>query len=266
MNPYNNLSISKIVLIAGGAGARKDFVGGWLSLCNGFIRTPWRIDPLSGYSRIDTGIVWTIPLLLDRLECGNLRIDSNANQTLAITAHVDNDVSVSDSNIKKLAELVNAGNLSIAGIDLDRADMIQYHWDRLFKVYLCLGMDYNQYYRQYNVDLCKNLFNTLDTLTDDHAVKFINKRIDIVLEEQHLPARDQDNHWPFYKKLKPLAPVDLVYAELFKPGGSYYLCDMLGTTAPERAHVYWDAMLPFINSPDSCHAFGREWNKSLIIK
>jgi hypothetical protein len=267
MNPYNNLSISKIVLIVGGPGARKDFVGGWLGLCNGFIRTPWRIDPLVGYSKIDTGTIWTTPLILDQIESGSLRIDPSANRTLAITAHVDDNVSVSNSNIKKLAELVNSGILSIAGIDLDRADMIQYHWDRLFKVYLCLGMEYNQYYRQYNANLCKNLFETSgDILTDEHAVNFINRRINIALEEKDLPGRDQDIHWRFYKKLEPLAPVDLNYAELFKPGGSYYLCGMLGTTAPERAHIYWDTMLPFINSPDSCHAFGRDWDKSMIIK
>jgi hypothetical protein len=267
MSQFDNLTVSKIILVVGGPGARKDFVSGWLGLCDGFVRTRWRIDPLVGYSRIDTGILWTVPLLLDQIECGNLRIDPSATQTLSITCHVDDNISTSDSNIKKLANLAKVGTLTIAGIDLDRADMIQYHWDRLFKVYLCLGMEYNQYYRQHNIDLCKNLFNASgDTLTDEYAINYIENRINIAIEDRPLPPREQDNHWRFYKKLESLAPVDLDYAELFKPGGSHYLCGTLDTTAPERAHAYWDTMLPFINSPDSCHAFGREWNKSMIIK
>ena len=90
--------------------------------------------------------------------------------------------------------------------------------------------------------------------------------INIAIDDLPLPPRKQDTHWPFYKKLAPAAPVDLDYAELFKPGGSHYLCNMVGATAPERAHAYWNAMLPFINAPDSCTAFGREWDKSMIVK
>lgn len=266
MNFYDNLTVSKIVMITGGAGARKDFVGGWLGLCNGFVRTPWRIDPLIGYSRIDTGSLWDVPLLLDSISNGGICLDPLAKQTLALTCHVDDGVSTSSDNIKKLTDLVDQGLLTIAGIDLDQADMIQYHWDRLVKVYMCLGMEYNQQYRKYVAGLASSLFQTPQKVSDSYAVDYINNRINIVIDQQRLPPRNQDNHWPAYKKLAPTSSIDLDYAELFKPGGSYYLCSALNVSAEDRAHKYWDVMLPFINSPDSCHAFGQEWTKSMIVK
>ena len=69
MNPCDNLRVSKIIITAGSAGARKDFVCGWLGLCNGSVRTPWIIDPLVGYSRINTA-QWSVSLLLDSIDCG----------------------------------------------------------------------------------------------------------------------------------------------------------------------------------------------------
>ena len=265
MSQFDNLRVSKIILITGGPGARKDFVGGWLGLCNGFVRTHWRIDPLVGYSWVGwTG--WTISSLLDRIERGSLQIDSTSNQTLAITGHVDDDPGDINENLKKLIALTDSGHLTIAGIDLQHADMTQYHWDRLVKVHLCLGMEYNRHYRHYDPTMVSNLFETSEIVTDDYAVAYIENKIKKIIHAQKLPARTQDNHWPHYKKLTPVLSADLDYAELFKSGGSYYLCDMLGTTAPERAHNYWDAVLPFADAPESCTAFGRTWNKSMIIK
>lgn len=268
MNPLDNLSISKIILIVGAAGARKDFVSGWLGLCDDFVRLNWRIDPLIGYSRIDS-VGHDISAVADSIERGDLHIDPTVNQRLAITCHMDNGLGINTADVdtvNKLAKLVDSNVLTIAGIDLHNADMVQYHWDRLVKVHICIGMKYNQWHRQHNVGAIKGAFGSSDVLTDDHAINYIENRINIAVENSSLAPRDQDKHWPFYKKLESLSPLDLDYAELFKPGGSYYLCNIVGATAPERAHAYWDAMLPFINAPDSCTAFGKEWHKSMVIK
>jgi hypothetical protein len=268
MNPLDNLSVSKIILIVGAAGARKDFVSGWLGLCDDFVRLNWRIDPLIGYSRIDS-IGHDISAVTDSIERGDLHIDPTANQRLAITCHIADGLGGDTADIgtvNKLAKLVNSNVLTIAGIDLRNADMSQYHWDRLVKVHLCIGMEYNNHYRQQNPDSVSNVFHISDLVTDEYAINHIENRINIAIEDRPLPPREQDNHWSLYKKLDSLSPLDLDYAELFKPGGSYYLCNVVGATAPDRAHAYWDAMLPFINAPDSCTAFGREWNKSMIVK
>jgi hypothetical protein len=268
MNPLDNLSVGKIILIVGAAGARKDFVSGWLGLCNGFVRTRWRIDPLIGYSQIDT-IGHNISDVASRLENGVLHIDPDLSQQLSIACHVDNEAGVSTADVdtvNKLAKLVNSNVLTIAGIDLHNADMVQYHWDRLVKVHAYIGMEYNNHYRRQHPELVSRTFNTVDPVTDEYAINYIKNRINIAIEDLPLPPRTQDNHWSLYKKLDSLLTLDLDYAELFKPGGSYYLCNVVGATAPERAHAYWDAMLPFINAPDSCTAFGREWNKSMIVK
>jgi hypothetical protein len=268
MNPLNNLSISKIILIVGAAGARKDFVSGWLGLCDNFVRLNWRIDPLIGYSRIDS-VGHDISAVADSIERGDLHIDPTVDQRLAITCHMDDGLGVNTADVdtvNKLAKLVDSNVLTIAGIDLHNADMVQYHWDRLVKVHICLGMEYNNHFRCQNPESIGGTFNTPEPLTDEYAINYINNRINIAIDDLPLPPRKQDTHWPFYKKLAPAAPVDLDYAELFKPGGSYYLCNIVGATAPERAHAYWNAMLPFINAPDSCTAFGREWDKSMIVK
>lgn len=268
MNPLDNLSISKIILIVGAAGARKDFVSGWLGLCDDFVRLNWRIDPLIGYSRIDS-IGHDISAVADSIERGDLHIDPTVNQRLAITCHIADGLGGDTADIgtvNKLAKLVNSNVLTIAGIDLRNADMSQYYWDRLVKVHLCIGMKYNQHRRQHNIGEIKGAFGSSDVSTDDQAIKYIENRINMAVENSSLAPRDQDKHWPLYKKLDSLSPLDLDYAELFKPGGSYYLCNIVGATAPERAHAYWDAMLPFINAPDSCTAFGREWDKSMIVK
>lgn len=264
MNPCDNLRVSKIIITVGSAGARKDFVCGWLGLCNGSVRTPWIIDPLVGYSRINTA-QWSVTLLLDSIDCGDLIIDPTVNCTLAISCHIDNDVSTSDSNINRLANLVDSGILTIAGIDLSRADMIQYHWDRLVKVHLCVGMEYNNHFRQHKIRFVGNLFDTSEFVTNNYAIDYINNKIDIAITDQQLPDNNQLNYLMFYKKLAPLLPIDLDYAELFKPGGSHYLCKMLGTTAQKRAHDYWNAMLPFINAPESVDAFGTHWHRSMIV-
>lgn len=263
MDLLDDLKVSKIVLITGAAGARKDFVAGWLGLCKGFVRTQWRIDTLVGYSQLYEN-VRTVSTLLDFIQRGNLRIDPTSSQTLAITCHVDQDIS--DDTIVKLSALVNSGSLTIAGIDLQNADMIQYHWDRLVKVYLCLGMDHYDHHLRHNIGVSAELFNTPDLVTDAYAASYIENKIAMAKILQELPPQSQDGHWPGYKKLTSLSPVDLDYAELFKPGGSYYLCKMLGVSAPERAHNYWSAVLPFINAPESCDAFGKTWNKSMIVK
>jgi hypothetical protein len=268
MNPLDNLSVGKIILIVGAAGARKDFASGWLGLCDNFVRLNWRIDPLIGYSRIDS-VGHDISAVVDSIERGDLHIDPTVNQRLAITCHIDDSLGVNTadvSTVNKLAKLVNSNVLTIAGIDLHKADMVQYHWDRLVKVHACIGMEYNNHYRQQNPDSVSNVFHISDLVTDEYAINHIENRINLAIENRSLPPREQDNHWSLYKKLDSLLPLDLDYAELFKPGGSYYLCNVVGATAPERAHAYWDAMLPFINAPDSCTAFGREWNKSMIVK
>jgi hypothetical protein len=198
-----------------------------------------------------------------------LHIDPTVNQRLAITCHIDDSLGINTadiSTVNKLTKLVNSNVLTIAGIDLHNADMVQYHWDRLVKVHVCIGMKYNNHYRQQNPNSVSNTFHISDLVTDEYAINHIENRINMAITDRLLPPREQDNHWPFYKKLDSLSPLDLDYAELFKPGGSYYLCNIVGATAPERAHAYWDAMLPFINAPDSCTAFGREWNKSMIVK
>ncbi len=35
--------------------------------------------------------------------------------------------------------------------------------------------------------------------------------------------------------------------------------------AQKRAHDYWNAMLPFINAPESVDAFGTHWDRSMIV-
>ena len=58
------------------------------------------------------------------------------------------------------------------------------------------------------------------------------------------------------------AYIELDYTQLFQEtGGSRYLCNVLGITAEDRMHKYWDFLLPYIRTPDTIVRWGKVWNR-----
>ena len=264
MNPLSSIVKAKITIICGVSGGRKDFVAGWLSHCDGFIDTHWRVNPIVGHSNINN-YGWSIVDIFDAIDREDLLPDAESNRSLALTCHVPPTL-YNRVNSDKITKLVETGALNIVCINLKDSDMIQYHWDKIVKAYLFRGMPAYDFMRVNQPQVLNSKFNTDQEVTDDVAVAHINEVIQRALDLQHLPGEQQDGQYRFYRNLDKFNPMEIEYNKLFREGGSYYLCDTLGVTASDRLHNYWNALLPFITAPDTCTAFGQEWSKSMIIK
>jgi hypothetical protein len=90
-----------------------------------------------------------------------------------------------------------------------------------------------------------------DVITDAHRIKAIKRMIKF--QQQTVTNNDKFLNNPRITLLD--------YHCLFRPGGSYYLCEKLNLTANVRLHNHWDYMLNVAQSPDSVDALGYTWRK-----
>ena len=265
MNPLSSKIKAKITIICGVSGSRKDFVAGWLGHCDGFVDTQWRVNPTVGNSSLNN-YGWSIVDIFDAIDRGDLLPDAESNRSIALTCHVPPTLQGAN-NLDKIDEFVKTNAINIAWINLNGGDMIQYHWDKIVKAYLFRGIPTYDFMRDVNTHTLSASFNTGDqVVTDEIAVAHVKRLIRRSLDMRDLPGEQQDGQYLHYRNLDGFATTQIEYSKLFQEGGSHYLCNTLGTTASERLHNYWNALLPFINAPDTCTAFGREWSKSMLIK
>lgn len=264
MNPLSSVVKAKITIICGVSGGRKDFIAGWLGHCDGFVDTHWRVNPIVGHSNINY-YGWSIVDIFDAIDRGDLLPDAESDRSLALTCHVPPTLH-SRINSDKITELVETGALNIVCINLKGSDMIQYHWDKIVKAYLFYGMPAYDFIRESQPHILTNIFNADQEVTNEVAVASVQRVIQRARDMQNLPGEHQDGQYTFYRNLDKFNPTEIEYNKLFCKGGSYYLCETLGVTAPERLHNYWDALLPFITSPDTCTAFGQKWAKSMLVE
>jgi len=248
---------AKLSIISGAPGSRKDFVAGWLGRCNGFVDTYWRVDPIDGHSELVSGGDVFKDLLV-QIKHKNIVIDALSDKTIALACHLDISTYTA---FDQLVDSIPLDAVTLYYINCKEADMVQYHWDRIVKVFLKWGFVENDYKRQHYNTTVSNQFCVTETVTDQLAVNFIQH----LIKNTQAPGQTLHNHHHAYAQYQQLIKcVELNYTELFRAGGSHYLCHMLNITATDRLHKYWDMLLPFVDAPDTCFAFGQEWSKSMI--
>ena len=130
-------------------------------------------------------------------------------------------------------------------IDLSSADMDTVKWEFSVKTWLT-NRRYSPSINQLNFDV--DNFITKSDITDQDRILKADKLI------KHFSVYGQ------FEKFQKLG-IGLDYTKLFEPGGSYYLCEQLGISATPRHHDFWNAMLPFAQSPTEIMQWGHNWRK-----
>ncbi|CAB4138127.1 hypothetical protein UFOVP328_320 [uncultured Caudovirales phage] len=224
----------KILGICGAGGLRMDFIAGWLGKLPKFVKSQWYIDPITRQSCSITSNV----VLLDRdfdlksvLEQSyNYKLDPHADVYYATKLHVLN---------QQHQHLVENKSIKIYNLVTDAGvDMSQVKWEFFIKTYGGIS------YEQWHIDTLINQ----PTITDQDRVDQLNH----LLKNKHIVYR-----YPNNPKDCPL----LEYSKLFVPGGSRYLCDVVGISADSDYHDFWDSMLPLAKTPPEVTLWGQRWRK-----
>ena len=256
------LEIKKVILVAGECGSRMDFVAGWLGTLPQFLDNEWHMDPLTGQSY---GFMRHTKMLdvkkIDHFSDffrGIFTINPAADLCYAGSLHV-----ILPDNI---LSAVNSEQAELLIIDTSTVDVSHIRWECAVKTLLS---------RLKTRDAIKNWNRTWQV--DGRIIKYsttpgINNsgvtNLDrIALVKEYLLKEINR----LYRGMPPLAlsipHKKADYNLLFQPGGSRYLCNILGLPeVSERYHNFWDCQLPLATSPDSLVVWGETWNKSDYFK
>jgi hypothetical protein len=162
------------------------------------------------------------------------------------------------NKINNFIDNVHEGKITPLVIDVDLSNpsiFPQVQWNFVVKTYMC--KEKILYCIKKGI-LPIDLEIDSQNITDDMRIKRI---------EHHLGLRIFNKSES--KLILPSYPKEFLtvdYNKLFIPGGSIYLCDVLGLDVGEVYHDYWDKMLKFSNAPDTITAYGKTWNKNDYFK
>lgn len=235
---------AQVVIVASPGGARGDFVAGWLGTLSSFIDSFWSIDPQSGKSRG----------LMDNLK--SLDYNENIDDVLArckIKPDPESNLSWAGgchgTKLKNFLPYILSNHIRILPISIKNADQERIRWEFVVKTYAEPRKTFVSCLQGHPPSI-DNLIK-VSPITDQSRVETL----------EHLlggPAVTDsvENYLP-----KELLSNLVDYNDLFQPGGSHMLCDVLGIdSATERNHKFWDQMLPMAGSPEIISAWGQEFS------
>jgi hypothetical protein len=247
------LEIKKVILIAGEGGARMDFVAGWLGTLPQFLDNEWHMDPLTGQSY---GFMrHTKTLDVEKCESfsnffrGYFTINPAADLCYAGSLHA----SIPDN----IQDAVNSGMAELLIIDTSTVRFSHIHWECVVKTLL------SQLKTRGTIDRW-----TKPWYIDQTINKISMTNLDrIALVKQYLRREPNRRICCGIPSPALISHKKAGYNLLFQPGGSRYLCNILGLPeVSERYHNFWDCQLPLATSPDSLVVWGETWNKSDYFK
>jgi len=233
-------ALIKLWLIAGPGGARMDFVAGWLGQLPNFVQSNWSIDLVTGQSigymqntkALDQGCPIDTFLSDHRIQLSNC-----ADVVYAGSMH--------GHYLEALHDKISQQKIKVFYVDLSGADLNQVRWESAVKTYLT-----------------KNRSNGSDPWPA------IDSRVQI----KNITDHDRiDKFQEILKNCKcdlqspPVPYTNLMYTELFQPGGSRYLCDCASITCDSLYHRHWDQMLERSSAPDELTVWGYHWKKKDFI-
>jgi hypothetical protein len=241
----------KLVLVAGIGGARMDFVSGWLGKLPNFIDTKWYIDTSTGLSLGDMHFIKSIDSpdsdIGEVVNTHKAQFDINAKLQWAGSCH--------GTQFEKHREKINSGLFKLLIINTDSVsedikDKIQ--WEFFAKTYLSHRKTITNYFNNANWNIDNQIDKTdITDLTRVEQLKKMLTNSKTSVMTAVVPSGIE------------FVPAD--YDKLFVPGGSVYLCNILGLSASERDHKLWNTMLEFADTPDSVYAFNKTWTKSEFL-
>lgn len=230
----------KLWLIAGPGGARMDFVAGWLGQLPNFVQSNWSIDLITGQS---IGYMQNTKALDQGLHIDTFLSDHHIQ--LSNCADIIYAGSMHGRCLDSLTNEISQQKIKVFYIDLTGADLNQVRWEFAVKTYL----------------------------TKNRLVSSMPwPAIDLAIQSKNITDHDRVNKFQeILKNCKcdsqsPLVPhTNLMYNELFQPGGSHYLCDRANITCDSLYHRYWDQMLEKSRTPNELNVWGYHWKKKDFI-
>jgi hypothetical protein len=241
---WSNMSLVKLIIVAGNGGARADFIAGWLGLLPNFINSYWNIDPATGCSIGCMGnlreIDREIPVEI-AVRNQQLTLSPAATTTWAVACH-GNQLDINDYQ-----EHINNESVKFLSIDTGGAEKNRIAWDFVVKTYLSdrRGLDWARRSKHWVVD------DSIDgVLSDEKRVAKVRQLL------TNLSSLGRNVSLP-----NSFSSTTINYVELFQPGGSYYLCNQLNIEASNTHHKIWDFMIQLADAPDNITVWGVEWKK-----
>jgi hypothetical protein len=242
------MSQIKLCIVAGGGGARADFVAGWLGTLPGFVNNFWFIDPFTGVSYGRQGDIRSIDSgqsIESILQNTNLELNKNAKFTWSTACH---GYWLKGADYQAM---IDAGSIKFLSIDTRGADQNKISWEFITKTYLSHRKQMDSvrgFSEQWLIDTFVNKPHPTDQDRIDRLKSMILER--------------QKNGNLSFTSLNSSVPGQRIkYTELFQAGGSRYLCDQLEIDVSNCYHRYWDSMLEFSNSPETIDVWGVEWRR-----
>ena len=231
------LAQRQLILVTGPGGNRKDFVVGWLGKLQQFDDTSWSIDLTTGcsgilneFSKLDQD--QTVTDIIQRM---GFELDPAANRFLAGGCHGSRwDQAGTETYAAN-------GSLRTFHVDISTADIDTVHWEFGVKTWLTN--------RRWQAGINRPVWDI-----DFKINKSVITDQDRILATKRIIERHNSS-------ANPQIGIKLDYNKLFCAGGSHYLCDQMKITATAKEHQFWDAMLPFCQSPDEIVCWGQVWRK-----
>ena len=157
------------------------------------------------------------------------------------------------NDLLKFEKFINSGVITVLNIDASTADAKTIQWEFLVKTFLTKRRHITNYLNKENWNnIDSQLGQSLEVITDsDRCKKF--KEI------------CQGNFEVFHTIPTEIKHTTANYLELFKPGGSYYLCKLLNISTDLRNHNLWNDMLKYSETPNFIQAWGCTWTKQECV-
>ena len=261
------VKVKKLYIVLGIGGSRKDFLTGWLGTLSNFINTRWHLNLATGGSFSDAYYIKELDAFPDRtfkqmLLDQDISFDSSAELNLAVSCH-------GLHLVESLRDLTS-DQYEIINNDVDDDTIPTIFWEQFVKNFLrynnTIAELENNNFTNRNILRYVSSIEHSDTISDAAHIKIIESLYpfyDISLSES---IQDIKNKLLWCRTQESVRMHHVNYKELFINGGSIFLCNTLGITAPTVNHKFWDAMLPFSKSPDTLEFLGKTWKKSDYIK
>ena len=230
-------ALVKLVIVFGIGGARADLVAGWLGTLPGFVNSRWIIDPETGVSYGHQGNIRAIDQnvpLEEVLNNQGLTLDPNAEFTWAVACHGYN------LKLQDFKQHIDSGAVKFVYVDARTANQNKVAWEFYVKTYLSHRRSLE------SVRGWSEQWIIGQDLSDQERIQKL----------KNLLTTHRNRH------IIPAVPCDVIdYSKAFVPGGSRYICDVLGITAPDVYHQYYDSVLPYTHSPESINVWGVNWQR-----
>jgi hypothetical protein len=222
----------KIDLILASAGARSEFIDGWLSSLDEYNSKFWLIDDLTGKSIIRPTLMsyWKEKQnnLISKCKIIFERMNYDINKTFSSGYHPDYLINhISEECLKN-------NNFRFILITQKEESKPKIFWESLIKNYY----PYSKNTNIENVNRSENLFKNMKYNYDNKI--FVDKHI---------------ANWEKLSEYKNITPIEIEYEEIIKSSGSYYLQEKLNLNVTEKDHKYWEEQLQKSHSPLEVECF-----------